>query len=148
MSVEPFERPILPKDISNDFVLMDIEEPKPDHSIYPTDDEDEDENMETGEDEESEDESDEKELKDEEEEKEEEIDQDNHMTIRTIVEVVLAIIIIFGIDLVIILVATHEATPKAIPEGKYVYVFDRVIRTDYVPSFFFLLLLPRCELVY
>ena len=37
MSVEPFERPILPKDISNDFVLMDIEEAKPDHSLYPTD---------------------------------------------------------------------------------------------------------------
>ena len=136
MSVEPFERPILPKDISNDFVLMDIEEPKPDHSLYPTDDEDEDENMETGEDEESEDESDEKELKDE-----EEIDQNKHLTIRTIVEVVLAIIIIFGIDLVIIIVATHEATPKDIPEGKYVYVFDRVIRnrvqTMFLPFSFF-----------
>ena len=136
MSVEPFERPILPKDISNDFVLMDIEESKPDHSIYPTDDEDEDENMETGEDEESEDESDEKELKDE-----EEIDQNNHLTIRTIVEVVLTIIIIFGIDLVIIIVATHEATPKDIPEGKYVYVFDRVIRnrvrTMFLPFSFF-----------
>ena len=136
MSVEPFERPILPKDISNDFVLMDIEEAKPDHSLYPTDDEDEDENMETGEDEESEDESDEKELKDE-----EEIDQNKHLTIRTIVEVVLAIIIIFGIDLVIIIVATHEATPKDIPEGKYVYVFDRVIRnrvrTMFLPFSFF-----------
>ena len=136
MSVEPFERPILPKDISNDFVLMEIEESKPDHSIYPTDDEDEDENMETGEDEESEDESDEKELKDE-----EEIDQNNHLTIRTIVEVVLTIIIIFGIDLVIIIVATHEATPKDIPEGKYVYVFDRVIRnrvrTMFLPFSFF-----------
>ena len=136
MSVEPFERPILPKDISNDFVLMDIEEPKPDHSLYPTDDEDEEENMETGEDEESEDESDEKELKDE-----EEIDQNNHLTIRTIVEVVLTIIIIFGIDLVIIIVATHEATPKDIPEGKYVYVFDRVIRnrvrTMFLPFSFF-----------
>ena len=126
MSVEPFERPILPKDISNDFVLMDIEEPKPDPSIYPTDNEDEDENMETGEDEESEDESDEKDLKDDDEE-EEEIDQNNHLTIRTIVEVVLTMIIIFGIDLVIVLVATHEATPKAIPEGKYIFVFDRVI---------------------
>ena len=138
MSVEPFERPILPKDISNDFVLMDIEEPKPDPSIYPTDNEDEDENMETGEDEESEDESDKKELKDEEEE---EIDQNNHLTIRTIVEVVLTIIIIFGIDLVIIIVATHEATPKDIPEGKYVYVFDRVIRnrvrTMFLPFSFF-----------
>ena len=136
MSVEPFERPKLPKDIANDFVLMDIEEPKPDPSIYPTDNEDEDENMETGEDEESEDESNEKELKDE-----EEIDQNKHLTIRTIVEVVLAIIIIFGIDLVIIIVATHEATPKDIPEGKYVYVFDRVIRnrvqTMFLPFSFF-----------
>ena len=126
MSVEPFERPKLPKDIANDFVLMDIEEPKPDPSIYPTDNEDEDENIETGEDEESEDESDEKDLKDDDKE-EEEIDQNNHLTIRTIVEVVLTIIIIFGIDLVIVLVATHEATPKAIPEGKYIFVFDRVM---------------------